>query len=66
MTGHCVLFLRVSPLTLSLTLWERGRRCNRRDLVPLHPHSLANADTLRCQLAKASWTGEGWGEGCCP
>ena len=30
---------------------------------PLHPHPLADADTLRCKLAKASLLGEGQGEG---
>ncbi len=30
---------------------------------PLHPHPLADADTLRCKLAKASLRGEGQGEG---
>jgi len=31
--------------------------------LPLHPHPLADAATLRCKLAKASLRGEGWGEG---
>jgi hypothetical protein len=30
---------------------------------PLHPHPLADADTPRCELAKASSPGEGQGEG---
>ena len=30
---------------------------------PLHPHPLADADTLRCKLALASLRGEGQGEG---
>ena len=29
----------------------------------LHPHPLADADTLRCKLAKASLRGEGQDEG---
>ena len=31
--------------------------------LPLQPHPLADAATLRCRLAKASLRGEGWGEG---
>jgi hypothetical protein len=31
--------------------------------LPLQPHPLADAATLRCKLARASLRGEGWGEG---
>lgn len=56
----------VPPLTRSLAQRERGRGFNGCGLPPLHPHSLADADTLVCQIAWAGWMGEGWGEGRVP
>ncbi len=55
------------PLILSFSPWEKGRCVNRpasklrperATAFPLHPHPLADADTLRCKLAKASLRGE--------
>ena len=62
---------RGTPLTLSLSPWERERSSQRarRDLIQAslpRPHPLADADTLSCKLAKASLRGEGGGEGQIP
>ncbi len=48
--------MRESPLTLSLSPWERGPGIPLRIVQgsPLHPHPLADADTLICKLALAS------------
>ena len=42
---------------------ERGRPLNGHSEIPLQPHPLADAATLRCKLAKASLRKEGWGKG---
>ncbi len=53
--AETVIRTKVTPLTLSLSPWERERPNNGCDGTPSPiPHSLANAGTISCKLAKAS------------
>ena len=61
----CTMFEDNSPHPVPLPMGE-GTVLRAPSVVQaslLHPHPLADADTLRCKLAKASLRGEGQDEG---
>jgi len=55
--------LGVTPLTPTLSPWERGQAAAIATAFPLPPHPLADARTISCNLAVARLLGEGQGEG---